>query len=94
MCDCLEKSEERLIGHVTDNLKKEVKIKEVNKSDSGYVNKGLTFSAGGGWKLLLPFHVKYTPLKKDGSEGKEKTYKTNVFPTFCPFCGKPMETKT
>lgn len=90
MCDCLKKSEEKLIGHVTENLKKDWTIKEINEKESGYTNKGLVFSSGGGWKLYIPFEVKYTPVKKDGSDGKEKTYKTNVFPNFCPFCGKKM----
>lgn len=91
MCDCLNKSEERLITHLSEQIGKDQKIKEVNKSDSGYTCKGLTLSKGGGWKVILPFEFKYTPFKKDGTPGKEKVYKTNVFPSFCPFCGKEME---
>jgi hypothetical protein len=93
MCDCLKKSEENLIAHVAENLKKDYPIKEVNEKESGYVNKGLVFSNPGGWKLFLPFELKYTLVKKDGTPGKEKTYKTNVFPTYCPWCGGKMNNK-
>lgn len=91
MCDCLEKTEENLIKHLTERLGKDTTIQDVNIDESGYVNKGL--SLGAGWKLFLPYAFKYTPTKKDGSAGKEKTFKTSIFPTFCPFCGLRFEKK-
>lgn len=66
------------------------KVAEWNEKDSGYVNRLLSLGSGsnGGWKLVMPFEVKYTPIKVNGTKGREVTYKTNIFPTFCPFCGE------
>lgn len=82
MCDCLKKSE----NEITDHLIKANDIKY--PKESGYVNKVLSFSdINGGWKLALPFELSFNPKKADGTVGKEKKIKTNILPTFCPFCG-------
>lgn len=95
MCDCLKKSEEKVTEHLTETLKERgIDIVEIDKSESGYANKGLSLGKNGGWKLFLPFELKYTPRKKDGSEGKEKTHKASMYPPFCPFCGNKMEELT
>lgn len=96
MCNCLHESQEKIIAFVKDNMTKEgKKVAEWNENDSGYVNLVLSFGDdGGGWKLVMPFEVKYTPIKANGTNGREVTYKTSIFPAFCPFCGKPMKEKT
>lgn len=93
MCTCLKKSEEKIFNFVKEGLEKErTNIDSFNKEESGYVNQVLTFGdVGSGWKLVMPFEVKYTPRKKNGELGRECTYKTNIFPAFCPFCGKKQK---
>jgi hypothetical protein len=87
-CDCLIESEKKMIAHVKEALSKEQSVDSWNERDSGYTTKAFFFT--GGTKLTLPFEVKYTPLKKDGTQGKEKVYKTSILPSYCPFCGKPL----
>lgn len=92
MCNCLKESTKKILGFVKMNLAKEgKKIAEWNDADSGYVNRALSFGDNGGWKLIMPFEVKYTPVKANGTNGREVTYKTNIFPAFCPFCGKKTD---
>lgn len=71
-------------------MSKEVNLKSVNEKASGYTNKGLTFGENGGWQLFMPFELKYTFIKKDGTDSREQTKKTSMFPAFCPFCGKKI----
>lgn len=88
-CKCLQQSEDKIINFIKEKFKEDgKKVAEYNEEDSGYVNKVLTFSGGGGWKLVMPFELAYTPIKVNGQNGKEVKYKTNIFPTFCPFCGR------
>lgn len=90
MCNCLDETTQSAIDLVSVKLRGRQTIKEINIADSGYVNRALTFGKNGGWRLIFPIEVKYTPFLKDGSVGKEKTYKTNMFPSFCPFCGNTI----
>ena len=93
-CNCLESIEKQTIEHVEKTLRERQTIHSINTEESGFVNQSWFFGsggvkAGGGQiKLTLPVEVKYTPIKSNGEKGKEKTYKTNVLPSFCPFCGK------
>lgn len=94
MCKCLKETTEKTIDFIKANFKKEgKKIAAYNEDDSGYVNRVLSFGNNGGWKLVMPFEVKYTPIKTNGTEGRETTYKTSIFPTYCPFCGKKQSAK-
>lgn len=88
-CDCLEKSEKNLIDFLKTNFKESGKnIAAYNDEESGYVNKVLSFGDEGGWKLVMPFELLYTPIKANGEKGREVKYKTSIFPTYCPFCGE------
>ncbi len=93
MCNCLKETQERFIGHLKDHsdiLEGKVNL-QFDEVESGYVNQFLSFGdTSGGFKLAFPFHLKYTYEKKDGSRSREQTIKTNVFPTYCPFCGEKM----
>lgn len=86
-CNCLAKSTKTVVDHLKNQLQEECRqTVEVNEKDSGYTNRVLTFTSG--YKLMMPFELKYTPIKANGEKGKEKTKKISVFPTYCPFCGK------
>jgi len=94
MCKCLDESQKKIFAFVKDNMIKEgKKVAEWNEDDSGYVNRVLSFGKDGGWKLVMPFEVKYTPIKVNGTNGREVTYKISIFPAYCPFCGKKTEDK-
>lgn len=90
MCKCLEESENNAIDYISEKLQKRFKDVEIDKEESGYTNKVLSFSTGS-WQLMMPFEVRYTFEKKDGSRSSGKVEKTSIFPTFCPFCGKKIE---
>lgn len=95
MCNCLKKTTEKTIDFIKENFKKEgKKVSSYNEDDSGYLNRVLSFgSINGGRKLVMPFELKYTPIKANGTHGREATYKTSIFPTYCPFCGKKQSTE-
>lgn len=92
MCKCLETTENNAIATISTKLQKRFKAIEVDKIESGYTNKVLAFSTGG-WQLMMPFELRYTFEKKDGTRSSGKVEKTSIFPTFCPFCGVKIERK-
>jgi hypothetical protein len=92
MCKCLQVSEDNAIEHISKKLSERYSGFELNKEDSGYINKVLSFSTGG-LHLIMPFEVRYTFQKKDGTRSSGKVEKTSIFPTFCPFCGIKIERK-
>ena len=80
MCNCIKETEKKMIAFL---------IKEkglVNIQDCGFENEVLPLD-GSQSKLLQPFVVEHIPLKKDGSLGKEKSFRTSVDMNYCPFCG-------
>lgn len=87
MCNCLNKSEQKLAAHLI------VDKGLTNVKQSHYANTAFTFDkkVEGGRVLYLPFEIEYVPIKKDGTPGKQKTFKVNVTPSFCPFCGKSLK---
>jgi hypothetical protein len=88
-CDCLKTSEKNIIDFVKKDFETNgKKVSNFNDKESGYVNKVFSFGKDGGLKLVMPFEVAYTPIKANGTLGKEVKYKTSIFPTYCPFCGQ------
>jgi hypothetical protein len=91
MCNCLDKMEKMIKGKIISTRKEKGQsgISEfVDESESGFTCKGLSF-ASGKWEFILPVQFKYILEKKDGTpEKRTTTYKTNLYPSFCPVCGK------
>jgi len=85
MCTCIRESEKKISDHLIETHK----LTDVD--EFGYANKAFIFDSYQSSKIYLPFEVVYTPTKKDGTKGRDKTLKTNIFPTFCPFCGVKYE---
>lgn len=86
MCDCIHKTEERLLAH----LKEKYPEREITvDSDDGLQNQAFTFSDGGKTKLYIDFFSHYTFEKKDGSRSVTKKDSVKMFFSFCPFCGQP-----
>lgn len=81
-CDCITKSENRLRDKmIVDNIDKE----GFNITSAHYANQSIFPDQ----KIYMPFEMRYTVTKKDGSKSQEKIKKFNIFPSYCPICGKP-----
>lgn len=89
-CNCIKESTERVLDFVK---------KENDKSDrkgiigdGHYNHQGLSLGKNGGWRTYQEFEYEFTPIKKDGSEGRQITKRISIYHTYCPFCGKKTPT--
>lgn len=80
MCTCMNKMEEKIKNMLVESKK------IPNVKDFYFSSKMLSMDDGK-WHLMLPFELTYIPIKVDGTKGREKTIKTNMGLTYCPFCG-------
>lgn len=96
MCNCLEKMEAKIKEKIIASRKErgQSAIEQfVDEAESGFSCKGLSFSSGK-WEFILPLQFKYILQKKDGTpEKRATTFKTNLYPSFCPICGKKQKSK-
>lgn len=83
MCTCLRDTKEKLTAHIQEQ-NPEWKI-----TDSGFEHAAY-FHHLGATVPTFPFYADYTTLTKKGLPVK-KTFKTNLMPGYCPFCGVKFE---
>jgi len=87
MCNCIKKTEARLLEHLREKYPDRI----INMDhDDGLQNQAFTFGEGSGEnKIYIDFFSHYTFKKKDGSQSVSKKDTVRMFFTFCPFCGEP-----
>ena len=87
MCECLKetakKASEMYVAKIEENYT------VANWIDKGaFAHKSFSFN-GGPSKIAMPFIFQYIKQKKNGEPERNVTTNTiNIYPTFCPFCGK------
>lgn len=80
-CDCMKRIEMMLTEKMKEKYPNGVVEKEVS-----FVNKTLTFDDKGHTSVILGNPV----LGKVRIGGVIRKFDTQIFPTYCPFCGKKM----
>ena len=80
-CDCMKRIETMLTEKMKEKYPNGVVEKEVS-----FVNKTLTFDDKGHTSVMLGNPV----LGKVRIGGVIRKFDTQIFPTYCPFCGKKM----
>lgn len=87
-CNCLEETEKQAFKFLKEALSSKYSIASFNEQEAGYTNVALMFTGPMPRRLFASYQLPYTPYVKGGMPGREKKHKTDVFFTFCPFCGK------
>jgi len=85
MCNCIEKTETAVI----DKMKKDNEGKAII-GDGSYQHMGMSFANGGGWKTYQEFEYEFTPIKKDGTNGRQIKKRVSIYHSYCPFCGEKI----
>lgn len=94
VCNCLKEVEQRTLKLIQDELSEKMNISRFDDSyDSGFQQEAIMFSGPMSTRLFIDVHQKYWFVKKNGMESSQKTFKTKVFLSFCPFCGKKYPEK-
>lgn len=84
MCDCIKKTEKAIL----ERMKEENKDKAII-TEGTFNHMGLSFTGNAGWRTYQEFEYDFTPIKKNGEEGRKIKKKVSMYHTYCPFCGKP-----
>lgn len=81
-CNCIERIEKELTGKMAKKYPGAEVLEEV-----AFINKTLTFGNKGHTALILS-----NPVLGKVRVGKVvRKFDTQVFPTYCPFCGKKIK---
>lgn len=86
-CDCRKKTTERLIAKIKEDNAKTTGFKIL---EADFDNQALVLQNDAPIKIYLPFSYKYQFTKKNGEPSVVKTKTTNIFPSYCCFCGKKL----
>lgn len=92
-CNCIKESADRLYKHFSEKLsEKNITVLGPDASYGcrpGFVQEAITFGGGPYSTRLFHEFEYYTQFtKKDQTLSKPKKNIANMFPSFCPFCGK------
>ena len=88
MCNCLINLKKNLLKDITElSTEKDFKILE-----GDFLNRALTFDPSD-VKIYLEFKYISTFTRANGETSKPKSKTVNIFPTYCPFCGKEYKKK-
>ena len=85
-CNCLEEVEEEIKKLILKEISDEIGFQKITSSRFKHLP-FLILDSKVSQKIAMPFIVEYE--RKAKTSGKVRTYKkeTNIFPSFCPFCG-------
>jgi hypothetical protein len=86
MCNCVKELPPKIIDQLQDREKGKAKL-----GTGRLLTTGLTFPKGNkeSWyQTGQQLEYEYTPIKKDGSFGKQINKTIQLVHHFCPFCGE------
>lgn len=75
---------------VLDKVKEMYSEELENISEINFVNRLLPLTGNMGWITCLPVEINYVPKLSNGTMGKPRKKITNLFMSFCPFCGTAL----
>lgn len=87
MCKCVNELTEKLIV-----MKKEENKETAIIGEGTFSHLGLSFTDGN-WHTYQEFEYEFTPIKKNGTQGRQHKKRVSVYHSYCPFCGKKINNK-
>lgn len=88
MCKCIDELSKKII-----EMKKEENKDKAVIGDGSFTHMGLSMSGEGGWRTYQEFEYEVTPIKTNGTMGKQHKKRVSVYHSYCPFCGKKIDNK-
>ena len=87
MCNCIKETAEKIISKMKEDNSGKATI-----GDGNFTHMGLSFTGNSGWRTYQEFEYEITPIKKDGSNGRQHKKRISMYHSYCPFCGEGKET--
>lgn len=88
MCECIEKVISNAKDHMAEKINKEFGVQSIGRAY--FENQIFYMESGRQIPFSIPFVVEYERKSRKGNTRDYKK-KTNVFPTYCCFCGEKYE---
>lgn len=86
MCKCVDELSAKVI-----EMKKEENKDVAIIGEGNFAHMGLSMSGKGGWRTYQEFEYEFTPIKKNGTQGRQFKKRVSVYHSYCPFCGKKID---
>jgi hypothetical protein len=87
MCNCIKETTNRVLNHLREQCKDKAIIGDFGTMCVTSISFPPTDRASW-YQSGQELEYQYTPIKKDGSLGKEINKRISLIHRFCPFCGE------